>query len=550
MISHSPRLSIVLISALVSAGASELATAQRLLRIDTGTFTGGQFGSSLDPLGDMNGDGVTDYVSVTTYVPLGTLNLEIRSGADGTLIRSAPGLESTWPVAAIGDVTGDGLADFATGSPEESGGEYGQGVVRLHSGATLAPVQSTFGSSLGVGLGARVDIIGDANADGFDDILTFENERIGISDSRAVVISGADGMLIREHVSPNAWSPFTSAGSVGDLDGDGEADYAVRQPTLMGGIYVYSAATGALLRIFADTPVSEFVSASSPGDLDLDGIPDTLTVERISVGPSSRSRLSLRSGATGAVQTSVTTDVHGEFFGTHLSSRGDFDGDGMLDIVFLRSATGTATSFQDVIVRSGRTLSEIARLESGVPGDRFGSQVEFMGDLDGLPGDELLIGAPRNGPGGSVFIYGYDAGIGSAYCAPQTPNSTGFNGELKLVGSDVPAAGELAFAATGLPPGTFGMGVCSMTAGFSPSPAGSQGDLCVLGAIGRIGLPSLPQSTPFGALTLPLDPLALPTPTVFRAAVAGETWFFQLWYRDSNPGATSNLTNAVELTFN
>ncbi|MCP3916270.1 MAG: hypothetical protein GY711_12005 [bacterium] len=30
----------------------------------------------------------------------------------------------------------------------------------------------------------------------------------------------------------------------------------------------------------------------------------------------------------------------------------------------------------------------------------------------------------------------------------------------------------------------------------------------------------------------------------------GETWNFQCWYRDNNPGPTSNFTDAVSVTFN
>ena len=30
---------------------------------------------------------------------------------------------------------------------------------------------------------------------------------------------------------------------------------------------------------------------------------------------------------------------------------------------------------------------------------------------------------------------------------------------------------------------------------------------------------------------------------------SGETWNFQCWFRDQNPGPTSNLSDAVSLTF-
>jgi hypothetical protein len=33
------------------------------------------------------------------------------------------------------------------------------------------------------------------------------------------------------------------------------------------------------------------------------------------------------------------------------------------------------------------------------------------------------------------------------------------------------------------------------------------------------------------------------------AVQAGETWNFQAWFRDMNPGPTSNLTNGLQVTF-
>ena len=30
----------------------------------------------------------------------------------------------------------------------------------------------------------------------------------------------------------------------------------------------------------------------------------------------------------------------------------------------------------------------------------------------------------------------------------------------------------------------------------------------------------------------------------------GETWNFQLWYRDNNPQTTSNFTDAISIFFN
>ena len=47
---------------------------------------------------------------------------------------------------------------------------------------------------------------------------------------------------------------------------------------------------------------------------------------------------------------------------------------------------------------------------------------------------------------------------------------------------------------------------------------------------------------------LPIDTLAMPADPVL-AARPGDTWTFQAWYRDANPTPTSNLTDAVAVTF-
>ena len=40
-----------------------------------------------------------------------------------------------------------------------------------------------------------------------------------------------------------------------------------------------------------------------------------------------------------------------------------------------------------------------------------------------------------------------------------------------------------------------------------------------------------------------------PTPTGLVQVAAGETWNFQAWYRDANPGPTSNFTPSVSVLF-
>ena len=45
------------------------------------------------------------------------------------------------------------------------------------------------------------------------------------------------------------------------------------------------------------------------------------------------------------------------------------------------------------------------------------------------------------------------------------------------------------------------------------------------------------------------DQTMWPQPSTFIVVLPGDTWNFQYWYRDVNPGPTSNFTDAVQLTF-
>ena len=50
-------------------------------------------------------------------------------------------------------------------------------------------------------------------------------------------------------------------------------------------------------------------------------------------------------------------------------------------------------------------------------------------------------------------------------------------------------------------------------------------------------------------MSLQLDLLNTPTPAGPVAILPGETWYFTAWFRDSNPGPTSNFTDAVSILF-
>jgi Lamin Tail Domain len=163
-----------------------------------------------------------------------------------------------------------------------------------------------------------------------------------------------------------------------------------------------------------------------------------------------------------------------------------------------------------------------------------------LGDVQGswtsLGGD---VGNPGSHVGSPCSVY--------RYCSPAVANSTGFGGVLIATGSFVAADNLLNLTASQMPPNQFGYFLTSQTQGFVAQPPGSQGNLCLSGNIGRFN-GQVQNSGPGGEFTIPVDLTAMPVSPP-HAVVAGETWNFSTWYRDVNPGPTSNFSDAVSITF-
>ncbi|MCB9909913.1 MAG: hypothetical protein H6829_06540 [Planctomycetes bacterium] len=148
---------------------------------------------------------------------------------------------------------------------------------------------------------------------------------------------------------------------------------------------------------------------------------------------------------------------------------------------------------------------------------------------------------------------GVDVGpIGTNYCGPAVANSTGQSATIAAVGSTVVTNNQLTLQADGLPQNVFGYFLNSDTQAFTPNPGGSLGNLCI-GGTGLIGrhnaLADIRYSGLSGSFELVVDLANLPTPTLPHAVVAGETWNFQCWYRDTVGGPASNFTDAIEIAF-
>ena len=141
---------------------------------------------------------------------------------------------------------------------------------------------------------------------------------------------------------------------------------------------------------------------------------------------------------------------------------------------------------------------------------------------------------PRTSPGGFRVFGSVGASIGNNYCTAAA-NSMGVVGSISAVGSTSASANDVTLEATNLPSSQFGIFVTSMTQAFIPGAGGtSNGNLCLGGSIGRFSLPSQIQSTGAGgSFALTIDTTQIPQGSMFVTLMAGETWNYQAWHRDT-----------------
>jgi len=161
--------------------------------------------------------------------------------------------------------------------------------------------------------------------------------------------------------------------------------------------------------------------------------------------------------------------------------------------------------------------------------------------------DELLPVAEIITHSNAFFAPG---NIGTNYCMAAL-NSTGVEGSILAMGSRTVANQNFTLMVEDLPNNSFGFFLTSLASGFVQQPGGSQGNLCLGGAIGRFVAPGQIMNTGGnGAFSLVVDLNAIPTPTGLVVIQAGETWYYQAWHRDAVGGsATSNFTDGLEVDF-
>lgn len=132
--------------------------------------------------------------------------------------------------------------------------------------------------------------------------------------------------------------------------------------------------------------------------------------------------------------------------------------------------------------------------------------------------------------------------VGSVGCvAPM--NSTGAPATLTALGASAVMADRLVLAGRDFPLSAPAMVLGSITQGSTQLP-GSSGPLCLGGAIARIGTVGI-TSRLDGSFGYRVPLSGAPVSAGFRP---GDTWVFQVWFRDSFGAATSGVSAATVVT--
>jgi len=355
----------------------------------TGGTTDDHFGRALDGGGDLNGDGIPDIAIGAQYdSPGGQVegSVWVYSGGTGAVLLHLAGSSSGdnfgSAVAFVDDVNADGHDELLVGAMDDAGSSVYEGSATLFSGldgSTLFRWEGEWYDLLGVDVAG----VGDVNADGFPDVAASSLSTGLFSNVGYVrVYSGRDGAVLH-HITDISVSSsgLATLGRLGDADGDGYDDILIGNQYdhpnggYSGTVRVFSGRTGAILHSLHGYEFHHFGSGvDGVGDRDGDGLAD------FAVGASGEGGGSVQifSGQSGEELYVLDRGGYEYEFGSSVRAVGDVDKDGGEDI--LVGAPGAAPEGKAMLYSSTCYRPEtycILTPNSAGPGARigyFGSQ--------------------------------------------------------------------------------------------------------------------------------------------------------------------------------
>lgn len=333
---------------------------------------------------DVNGDGYADVI-VGAYVHLGGPDGPATLPATTLLTSTGTTISFQSPVAAAGDVNGDGYGDLVAADPNPN------------------PVDGRF------------------------DAYVYLGSASGFSPHPAFVLGGILAFP----------AGFSSVAGVGDVNGDGYADIALRdQQSGAALVYLGSASGPSTSPHFSLTPPGGVVanSMASAGDVNGDGYADIL-IGALDNGTSSTSSTGIayvylgsatEASTTPPVAVTLPAAANPQF--VTVACAGDVNGDGYADL--LVGTPNTETGGADLYLGSPTGPSSTRSLAYPGLDTLFGYALAGVGDVNGDGYADFVIGdlndenPPVNIARAFLFLGGRSAPAAAAVTL-DNPDSTG-----------------------------------------------------------------------------------------------------------------------------
>ncbi len=333
-----------------------------------------------------------------TYPPCSTQDNEIGSG-----------------VAGVGDINGDGYADFVVGEPGY--GSNARGRLRLISGYTGAVIWSVEGAGADYGFGAATASLGDVTGDGREDVVVGSPGYNNFA-GRWQILNGQTGVSIATVNYGTAFGGFgESFARVGDIDGDGDTEFLVGAQaynTGTGRVELWSV-NGGLIRTHNGTNFFDSFGEGLAGgrDLGTDGVPDYVIGSSgfDGTGGSNCGRIFVYSGASGTLVATRDGDGIADNLGRSVAMIASISANGVKANIVAGASDGGGltpseggTGYVRIYSGAGNTTpiftlgyTTLATYVGEAVGDSYGWSLCDAGDVDGDGAGDFGVGAIQFG---------------------------------------------------------------------------------------------------------------------------------------------------------